>query len=224
MLTQVKERPILMSTEMVKAIQDGRKTQTRRVIKNIPPREDGTQYDRSEIHGPEFFTPVVIDKRGYEQPGHEIFGIYDDYGEWGFKCPYGQPGDRLVLTSIWATEKEYDKLPPSRLPKTARVWTLYTRTPKPDWCGRTRIPRFVPKFLYGHFPKADITGIRAEQVQDISLGDISKEGIGVRHSVDWVDLMYKDYQTLWDSINAKRGYPWDNNDWVWVIEFKEIKL
>lgn len=210
----MRERPILMSTEMVKAVQDGRKTQTRRVIKNIPPRENGTQYDRSEIHGPELFTPAVIDKSGDIQPGAEIFGIYDDYGDWGFKCPYGQPGDRLWVKETWAADCTCEN------PDCNGV--IY----KAGYTGKLMPYAWKPSIhMFRRHSRItlEITDIRAERVQDISLGDISKEGIEVRYSVDWVDFMYKDYQFLWNSINAKRGYSWELNPWVWVIEFKRLE-
>ena len=80
----------------------------------------------------------------------------------------------------------------------------------------------------------EIVSVRAERVQDISENDAEAEGIEL-----WQEVFFREYnkpdnnpgwtrdprlsfQTLWDSINAKRGYGWDVNPWVWVIEFKKL--
>jgi len=83
----------------------------------------------------------------------------------------------------------------------------------------------------------EITNIRVERVQEISINDCVKEGI---HKIRGLlpprsNTAFKDYsgtipecgatasfRTLWDSLNAKRGYGWDKNHWVWVIEFRKI--
>ncbi|MBU2685748.1 MAG: hypothetical protein KKF27_21110, partial [Gammaproteobacteria bacterium] len=88
------EKPIIFSGPMVKAILEGRKTMTRRVIKPQP--DLGLcEFERySHIHVG-IYNPALVDKDGNLYPGDEIFGAYTDDGEWGWKCPYGQPGDRL---------------------------------------------------------------------------------------------------------------------------------
>jgi len=79
----------------------------------------------------------------------------------------------------------------------------------------------------------EVTGVRVERVQDIGLEDIKAEGVtfpppyvgmgmdGMPIESEYID---KDpwfwWQELWDSINEKRGYGWDSNPWVWVVEFK----
>ena len=97
----MKEHPILFKTEMVRAILDGRKTQTRRILKPQPDlgMSEFERYSHIEVG---FYNPVVIDKYGNEQPGDEIFGAYTDDGEWGWKCSYGQVGDRLWVKETYS--------------------------------------------------------------------------------------------------------------------------
>ena len=89
----MKEHPILFSTPMVRAILEGRKTQTRRVMSYQPDEEYTT------VYGPEMYTQTLIDRNGEEQPGPEVFGVYGY--DWSLKCPYGQPGDRLWVRETW---------------------------------------------------------------------------------------------------------------------------
>ena len=92
----MRERPILFSGPMVRALIEGRKTQTRRIVKPQP-HEDCSAIEVGRYH------PTVIDRHGDEQPGAEIFGAYSLDGDWGAKCPYGAPGDRLWVKETFAT-------------------------------------------------------------------------------------------------------------------------
>ena len=69
----------------------------------------------------------------------------------------------------------------------------------------------------------EITNVRAKQVQDISLDDIYAEGCPALSSDEDGSELYEWWETLWDSINAKRGFPWESNPWVWVLDFKRIE-
>ena len=72
-----------------------------------------------------------------------------------------------------------------------------------------------------------ITNVRVERVQEISDGDVAAEGVEWGVSYDISDTQYspaqKAFRRLWDSLNAKRGYPWESNPWVWVIGFEKAK-
>jgi hypothetical protein len=75
----------------------------------------------------------------------------------------------------------------------------------------------------------EITAIRVERVQDITYQDILDEGWDARTSEPFTNRTAGEdahdwYCKLWDSINAKRGYSWADNPWVWVIEFRRIAL
>lgn len=166
----MKERPILFSGPMVRAILEGRKTQTRRVIKQQPP-EDVAPITVSRYH------PTIIDRHGDEAPGDEIFGAYSDDGDWGCKCPYGEPGNHLwVRESFWGCDapgfgdqpcvvyddewhgKEYW---PAEIRPWARKFGRIPAIHMPRECSRITL---------------EITGVRVQRIQSITHDDAIAEG------------------------------------------------
>ena len=209
----VKERPILFNTEMVKAILDGRKTMTRRVIKPQP--YEGCGHIRVE-----YFYPTKIDRHGEEYPGDKIFGAYSLDGEWGCKCPYGQVGDRLWVRETWDyTGQGLDCVyKADAKPTDIFPWEKYKPSIfMPRWASRITL---------------EITGIRAERLWDITEDDAFAEGVnggcldcGYPQPCKCIipNPSYTDsFIYLWDSINTKRGHPWANNDWTWPISFRRV--
>lgn len=95
------------------------------------------------------------------------------------KCPYGSVGDRLVFLSTWAAPKKFDKVKPSKLPKNVRIWSHFDGIDKPNWCGRSRPGRFMPKWMRTRMPRGLITEVRAQRVQAISEDDAKAEGLDV---------------------------------------------
>ena len=211
----VHEKPILFSGPMVRAILEGRKTQTRRVIKPQPP-------SGSSLHQPELYAPVVIDRDGIEQPGAEIFGVYTEDGEWGVKCPYGRPGDRLWVRetflkfdqSHWPPKYGYkaDTLGPDfEESEQARKDLGY------KWRPSIFMPRAASRL------DLEVLGVRVERIQEISSEGAMDEG--VYKKIDQPAnsfLPIPAFRELWDSINAKRGFAWESNPWVWVVEFRKL--
>lgn len=169
----MKERPIIMSSESVRAILDGRKTQTRRVVK----RQD---------------KPIRLKD-----------------------CPYGKVGDKLWAKETWRPHEEFED---------AQVLYLYKADYPSGLNVHWKSSRFMPKKAARIW--LEITNIRVERVQDISGGDAQKEGWSREQEMfPTINTDYKAknwFQTLWDSLNAKRGYDWDKNSWVWVIEFRQM--
>lgn len=215
----MKERPIPFTDPMARAIIEGRKTMTRRVIKPQPIRPVDRNYmlhwENTKAWG---FPPRTIFETKDE-------GILENEIAQSGLCPYGQPGDRLRFLCTWATEAKHNSVKPSLLPHDAKIWTLFDGE-KPEGFGKNRPGRFAPKWMRYHFPEAEVTAVRVERVQDISEEDAVSEGV-----MDWagwpINLAHKycctaGFMQLWDSINAKRGYGWDVNPWVWVIEFKRV--
>ena len=183
----MKERPILFSGEMVQAILDGRKTQTRRVIKPQPGIAPGI--------GP-------------------VWKGSDYCKEWIRECPYGIHGDRLWVRETWASFKGgvYYRAEGSN---NARIEETV------GWRPSIFMPKIISRIWL------EITDIRVERVQEISPQDVCREGIRPTipggfeiDECDWIGA--QQFKPLWDSINAKRGYGWDMNPWVWVISFRRI--
>lgn len=238
----MKELPIIFSGEMVRAILDGRKTQTRRVIKSL-------DYEDS-FYGPQVFEPECIDRNGEYYPGDPIFGIYGD--DWHIKCPYGQPGDRLWVRETWqALELSYDH-------ETSAVDDLWAAEGSlaSIHSRLQQVSTFRPSLILGyranfvgddddpeirgfpwrspiHMPRwasritLEVTDVRVERAQDISEEDARAEGVVFypRWTDEVPDLqpVITLYAKLWDSIYARRGYGWDANPWVFVVEFRRIR-
>lgn len=163
----MKERPIIFSTEMVKAILEGRKIQTRRVIKQRP-------------------LPVV------------------DYEN---RCPYGQVGDRLWVRESWTKD----------------IYTGQVLCYKADeilenirWISPFFMPRHASRILL------EITEVRVERLQEILFTDIIKEGINPQEKLP--SQVKAEFASLWDSLNAKRGYSWETNPWIWCLTFRRKEV
>lgn len=203
----MKERPILFNGEMVRAILDGRKTQTRRVVKR--PAEDGKHGWHPSGTGMEFRLG------GSARP----------------VCPFGKIGDRLWVRESWSGEYWLSEVKPSERFGIARQDCL---TPFPPathyWAdGNPQYGDWEKPRPSIHMPRwasritLEITGVRVERLQDmqdISEEDAKAEGIAP------VDGFYANpvnsFDSLWGSINGAES--WDANPWVWVLEFKKIDI
>lgn len=233
----MKEYPILFSAEMVRAILEGRKTQTRRPLRVQPDPEFATDW-----------RPWVIDgERQYEgKRPLWICGPRDGICEQ-FGCPYGTEGDRLWVRETYIVESNCGLEDPSTYPppfKDGRPvkWTEdpewgaywdqchYAATdPKPEladdsdsedgfanWRPSIFMPRWASRITL------EIVKVRVEKVGAIAAGDILAEGIEDKLHQQSHAVLYKHWIDLWDSINAKRGYGWDVNPWCWVVEFRRV--
>lgn len=196
----MKERPILFSSEMVKAILDGRKTQTRRVIKPQP------NFIR--------WNSIVL---------HKYAGWTDEHGT-PFPCPYGQPGDELWVRETWwkiPTPSKRDWL------NGADTWPEIAYPADDDhpsyygWGWRKK-PSIHMKREHSRI-QLRVKDVRVERVQGISREDLLAEGIDDGCGNRCGEIAAQNWKSLWDSINASRGYNYDSNPWVWVICFERIK-
>ena len=199
------ERPILFSGQMVRAILEGRKRQTRRVVKPQPDYIESSGRWKWPLPARARFkgccTDVVTASREWwEYAPPEAY-------------PYGVPGDRLWVRETWLVDR-YDGS------------TQYAAShPSP---GRMygQGPRWKPSI---HMPRArcrlvlDVMGVEVERLQDITSDDAVDEGIepsdvGDAREEDAFNVA--EFAELWDSINGKRpGCRWDDNPWVWVVVF-----
>ena len=212
----MKERPILFNAPMVRAILDGRKTQTRRVAKRV----------------------------NFISAGGATMEFSDDDIR-PVPCPYGEPGDRLWVREAfdflpsggpdepqaceivyWATGSHEPRTAPSGYnPMIYGHEKVRPSIHMPRWASRITL---------------EVTGVRVERLQDISEADAMAEGISsatFRPDDGWPlctgYMVGKDdgktalqtsvinaYKLLWESINGPGS--WDLNSWVWVVEFKRL--
>ena len=219
----MKERPILFSAPMVKAILDGRKTVTRRVVKPQP--TDG---------GLEWVTACGGDFAAWEDPRLLLDEHSEDGGPSQRKCPYGEPGSRLwvreTFCPIYPQDPHYNGGRPIEYDYQAtykhgdRLGDLIGA--KKKWKPSIHMPRAASRITL------EVTGVRVERLQDISEADAAAEGITPYpgHPGRWLSehrpgLNYPSaiaaYRDLWESINGPSS--WDANPWVWVVEFKRVK-
>jgi len=241
----MKERPIIFNGEMVRAILDGRKTQTRRVFKKHQVPKYNPDYDKRWSYM-KYSSVAQIDPRY----GFCVFGETekDCAKELLPYCPYGKPGDRLWVRETWRTREKLDKYSPKQIMERCKdafdlrdgdhpcpvhyladdyktTWGDNDKDDFGDW-GKTRASIHMPRWA----SRIDslITDRRAERVQDISEYDSKSEGvISNEEKFGFKDQSivskYKwQFMYLWDSINKKRGLGWDENPWAWVIEFELI--
>ena len=190
----MRERPILFSAPMVRAILDGRKTVTRRVVKPQP---------AGEIRrGEPDFNHWIDTKYWERQNQKENRGI----GTRGFACPYGQPGgDRLYVRETWAAPHAYDHLPPRLIPQDARIH--YAATEDRGgllWRPSIHMPRWASRITL------EITSVRVETLGITSHEDALAEGVS----------SIEEYKALWININGA----WLPETWVWVVEFRSVEV
>lgn len=203
----MKERPILFSGPMVRAILEGRKTVTRRVMKPMP-KNAGGQYT------------------GWVLPEHRT------------DCPHGQPGDRLWVRETFALvgnvdpgyltyRATYPRCLLSRYPDLENIPAELSDVGE-RWRPSIHMPRWASRILL------EITAVRVERLQDISEEQAVAEGVDRPENIRDVDVWEgsereifnamnqprERFSRLWADINGPES--WENNPWVWVVEFKRI--
>jgi len=222
------EKPILFSAPMVRAILDGRKTQTRRIMKPQPV-------------GPVFIATDPKTPR-YCLPYNETLTM----GGLAMRCPYGQPGDRLWVRETWRYRDWTDdgepeiefladggsrlvfghKIPPEWGDRLSDIWAglsdpsnyaIDQRAADRRWRPAIHMPRWASRITL------EITGIRVEMLQDISEADALAEGIDPKFPQDEqvANAAMMRYADIWESINGPGS--WAANPWVWVVEFRRMK-
>lgn len=204
-----KERPIVFAAESIKAILRGAKTQTRRVIKPQPQGADyWTEHDGA-------FYPNTVDATTPI-----------------LRCAYGTFGERLWVRETWAHDCEHCRDVHCGIRD--HIWYRANEVPvvAESFAGdaRWRSPIYMPR--WASRLTLEVTGVKVERVQDISEEDGKAEGLyewtsdkGVNYyGLTRADVWEQDpritYKRLWDSINAKRGYSWESNPFVWAISFR----
>jgi hypothetical protein len=211
----MKERPILFSAPMVRAILEDRKTVTRRIVK------------RAMIAPAQFGLPLrVFDER--------YIGVE-------LRCPYGQPGDRLWVRETARVESEsINHVNPSK------SWhSIDYRAGGSSSVRSGRVPKWFPSCSFNkdgqqrwqsaiHMPRwasritLEVTGVRVERLQDITREGAASEGMCMDLDGTLPEWFRRDrwpeenFAALWDQINGESA--WHANPWVWVVEFKRVRM
>lgn len=223
---------MIFNGEMVRAILDGRKKQTRRIMKVQPsdgfhPTHNGYNLDLNA----HWYTPGVVDKNGYLQPAKkDVFGVADE--NEGYTCPFGAVGDR-----IWVREAFQGPLVSEELLEEYRAYPEKFENPeyceyaadggpRPEYCDlddnlrhgwrpSIHMPRWASRITL------EITGVRVERLRDLSEDDAKSEGITPSSGGVLPGWEYRiNFRDLWMSIYGADN--WEANPWVWVIEFKVV--
>jgi len=219
-----KTKPMIFNGEMVRAILEERKTQTRRVIK---PQIDWLMKYPKSVNVEKWVNHQ--NNTWWGMPNHIEDSDPSPAHFCIVKCPYGRPGDQLWVRETFQYlnffkyngigyradgglkefQKDFIQFPSSLVDIDDLV---YNDTP---WRPSIYMPRWASRI------DLEITNVRVERVQGIPIDNITDEGVGIP---DWdtADVLLAKWIKLWDSINAKRGYSWDVNPWVWVINFRKV--
>ena len=203
----MKERPILMNGAMVRAVLDGSKTQTRRLMKPQPvpiPGEPGKHWWPSNTAQ----SMMRVEDGFQKHPG-----IFDD------ACPHGQPGDR-----IWVRETFAD------------IGCRLTYRADEDDGAHCKVKRWIPSIHMPRADSRillEIVSVRVERLQDISDADIEAEGIdmdALAEAQERYDSITKDgnasgratLRMAWRDLWKSTGGNWEANPWCWAITFKRV--
>ena len=194
-------KPILFNTEMVRAIMDGRKSCTRRMVKPQP----------NEKHT--YPIGFVTDSTEKKEVGCFGFGINEYSSSIQYTKPQYQPGDILYVRETWGhpislnSDKQYvfraDKIAESGFKNDSHIWHPSIHMPK-------EAARIWLK----------VTDVRVERLQDVTDDDAEAEGC-----FDYTSTALG-FPDIWDSTIKKSDldrYGWDTNPWVWVIEFERCE-
>lgn len=240
----MKERPMIFNAEMVRAILDGRKTQTRRIIKfpfidkNMGCELAGNEL-AAEVNAGDYRNCTLCPgdrlwvRETWWQAG-QSYARYPDDDE------YGWYGSRRVL---FAADGNPPNEPNDHYPNGLGGGKFSAANPNHLWRKRPSIhmPRWASRITL------EITGVRVERLNDISHEDAGREGVhtevwdqtvvarnyaaeneffqfwseSMPHYVEMNELFRASFHSLWQSIYGEKS--WQANPWVWVIEFKRIE-
>jgi hypothetical protein len=218
---QVKQRPILFSAPMIRALLNGSKTQTRRIVK-LPHLNPLGLWEATTIGGKGIKTASGMESIEQTALWHTRTG--DILG-----CPYGYAGDQLWVRETFCPD--WCDKPIYKADGGSAIDAGYSKEPR--WKPSIHMPRWASRITL------EITGVRVERLNDCSEADAISEGIervgGVASVSPWRNYRIgeegemslhcsaptRSYMSLWESINGASS--WAANPWVWVVEFKVVK-
>lgn len=210
----MKERPIIFSTPMVQAILEGRKSQTRRIVKPTKDKYFGCELSQNELAG-------EINSGDHEN------------------SKFGTIGDLIWVRENWRVAQQHNSIRPIDLNFERGLTIFYSAGGSrshnsdgvyvndnnytqgvPDWIGKVRPSIHMPRLAARIF--LEITDVRVERLHDISESDAEAEGCEPYRLPCHPDIgpFKAGYSVLWESINGAGS--WDRNQYVWVISFRRI--
>jgi len=199
----MKEYPILFSGEMVQAILDGRKTQTRRVINPQSLLDNKTRV-------------AACYECPYGAPGDLLWVRETHWIDWYPSGVYDNDGNAGVVHYRASTQ-----------------WDVIAKSIDAHWRPSIFMPRWASRILLEvtdiqveRVQNINDEDARKEGIQDVChCGDyVESHGYHSGHgAVSMPGWATENFSSLWDSINAKRGHSWESNPWVWVVGFKVVK-
>lgn len=212
-----KERPILFSAPMVRAILDGQKTMTRRVVNPQPDEHHWSNSPGYAFSARTYETTEGLSARFQ----HHLNGVGEE-PLW-VRSPYGKTGDRL-----WVRETLYECVDNNDIPRFAADGPPPT-TDRRHYKKRPSI--FMPRSACRI--NLEITSVKVERLNQINNKDILREGIRSEScnicphtggsGCDSCFSIIKPFRELWNSINGKTaGKSWDDNPYVWAVAFKRV--
>jgi hypothetical protein len=213
--------PILFSEAMVVALADGRKSQTRRLLKGMPPAPNPwARNPGDQKHEAPYFDAI---RPGGDKTEKNPLGMTDQWCWWQIDdrmcapiilCPYGKPGDRLWVREAWAlvpasayrcSIDDHGAPIPHRVSPCGQWWAVYRagweRSAPGRWRPSIHMPRWASRVTL------EVTAIRVQRLQDITDEDAIAEGFtsAMAFSAYWVML--------------HGAGAWNENPWVWVVDF-----
>jgi len=206
---EVKERPILFSGPMVRALLDGRKTQTRRIVK---PRRHASLFAIEDDGSPVWADSYIMD------PGNAEWRMRDN--------PYGVPGDRLWVkethavvprTAYAMSEGVQQTLRPDDNHDAAVYFADWERSKPGRWRPSIHMPRWASRLTL------EVTEVRVERLNVISEADAQAEGSQEPSLVPIIGACWSErdaFAKLWEHINGTGS--WDANPWVWAVSFRVL--
>ena len=213
----MRERPIIFNADMVRAVLDGRKTQTRRIVNGVPSSHD--------FHG------WILSSTSTKDEGKACWAIGKSpllNKPIRVRCPFGEVDDRLWVRETFATLEpgSYEPVTPHdgyaqivRYAASDRLANSDRDVRGFNWRPSIHMPRWASRITL------EITGVRVERLQDISHSDAKSEGCWYGRGGGEPDFAVNPsdhFPTLWASIYGEES--WQANPWVWVIEFKRVEV
>jgi hypothetical protein len=201
-MSEPRERPILFSGPMVRAVLEGRKSQTRRLLRQQP--------DKAPLRVG-LGCPELVDRYGDGYPGPEVYAAW--WEDWHQRCPFGAPGDRLWVRETWHQCPHCYRGVDSGLYRAGGL-PLSSKCAAHGWRPSIHMPRWASRITL------EVLAVRVERLQDIPDADVKAEGTPSRPD-DTAFAVRAKFIDLWQSIHGPAS--WGANPWVWVVAFRRVQ-